>query len=369
MEWRDAEFEWQNEEILMSPLIDGYTYYFRINPSDLAGNTCPREPYEYKVFIGSNETEKLSLPVIPLKPIMIGKIRNIEITADENGDGIFEKTLEEYTGIDLRAMKANQYWVDYSAGEIVFGDGQDGYMPPKNSSLNLIFNAYDLVTTIDLKPPEPIVQIDYLIEDRNNVTITWEKPTDATGFIVETKKNFSMPWISLATIDSPTSSELSYKAINLSSGFHYYRIVSIDRMGYTNPNMIDEHIRVIIEAEVNTVIEAEPKETENLYLYGAIAVILGSVALYGASRLLKTNEESEIISEPVLIPVENLPDEENNIIESEEIETFSVVPGSQFSRQLMYICKQGCMKEFEVTSEEEDDDVPSLWNYRRFTLD
>mgnify|MGYP001403828667 CR=1 FL=1 len=48
-------------------------------------------------------------------------------------------------------------------------------------------------------------------------------------------------------------------------------------------------------------------------------------------------------------------DTENNIIESEEIETFSVVPGSQFSRQLMYICKQGCMKEFEVTSEEEDD--------------
>ena len=194
-----------------------------------------------------------------------------------------------------------------------------------------------------------------LLEDRNNVTITWEKSTDATSFIVETKKNFSMPWISLATIDSPTSSELSYKAINLSSGFHYYRIVSIDRMGYTNPNMIDEHIRVIIEAEVNTVIEAEPKETENLYLYGAIAVILGSVALYGASRLLKTNEESEMTDEPVLIPVENLPDEENNIIESEEIETFSVVPGSQFSRQLMYICKQGCMKEFEVTSEEEDD--------------
>ena len=74
LEWRDAEFEWQNEEILMSPLVDGYTYYFRINPSDLAGNTCPREPYEYNVFIGSNETQKLSLPVIPLKPIMIGKI-------------------------------------------------------------------------------------------------------------------------------------------------------------------------------------------------------------------------------------------------------------------------------------------------------
>ena len=119
-------------------------------------------------------------------------------------------------------------------------------------SLNLIFNAYDLVTTIDLKPPEPVLQIDYSIEDRNNVTITWEKPNDATSFIVETKKNFSMPWITLATVDSQNSNKLSYKAINLSNGFHYYRIVSVDRMGYTNSNMIDEHIRVIIEAEINS---------------------------------------------------------------------------------------------------------------------
>ena len=291
---------------------------------------------------------------MPLKPIMIGKIRNIEMTADENGDGIFEKTLQEYTGIDLRAMKANQYWVDYSTGEIIFGDGQDGYMPPENSSLNLIFNAYDLVTTIDLKPPEPIMQIDYAIEDRNNVTITWAKSTDATSFIVETKKNFSMPWITLTTVDSQNSNKLSYKAMNLSNGFHYYRIVSVDRMGYTNSNMIDEHIRVIIEAEINTVIEAEPKETENLYLYAAVAVILGSVAIYSASRLLKTNEDSEIISEPVLIPVENLTEEESNVIDDELTETFSIVPGSQFSRQLMYVCRQGCMKEFEVADDDED---------------
>ena len=118
--------------------------------------------------------------------------------------------------------------------------------------------------------------------------------------------------------------------------------------------MIDEHIRVIIEAEINTVIEAEPKETENLYLYAAVAVILGSVAIYSASRLLKTNEDSEIISEPVLIPVENLTEEESNVIEDEVTETFSIVPGSQFSRQLMYVCRQGCMKEFEVADDDED---------------
>ncbi len=354
LEWREVESEWQNEEILMSPLIDGYTYYFRINPSDLAGNKCPREPYEYQVFISSNQTEKLTLPVMPLKPIMIGKIRNIEMSADENGDGIFEKTLEEYTGIDLRAMKANQYWVNYLTGEIIFGDGQDGYMPPNNSSLNLAFNGYDLVTTVDLKLPEPIEQIEYVIEDRNNVTITWKKPLDATSFIVESKKNFSMPWISVTTIDIKDNNEPSYKATNLSDGFHYYRVISVDRMGYTNPNMINEHIRVIIEAEVNSVIEAEPKQTEDLYLYGLVGVVLGSIAIYGASRLLKSETDVEVASRPMLIPVDNTSEEQTTITESEVLETFSVVPGSQFSRQLMYVCEKGCMKEFEVEGEDEE---------------
>ena len=203
---------------------------------------------------------------------MIGKLRNMEITIDENGDGIFEKNLEEFTGIDLTAMKANQYWIDYTNGEVIFGDGEDGYKPPMNSSVSLIFKSFDLSTTIDITPPNPVEVIDFTIEDRNNVTIIWERPDDTVGFVVESKDNFSMPWEVLQNIEYTDANSLSYKVVNLSAGFHYYRIVSVDRMGYTNPNMKDEHIRVIIEAEVNNVIEAEPKQTEDLYILSLIHI-------------------------------------------------------------------------------------------------
>ena len=187
LEWIPIESQWIDEEVTIGPLIDGYTYYFRAKPTDLAGNDFSRDSYEYNLFIDTNNTGKIELPVMPLKPIMIGKLRNMEITVDEDGDGIFERNLEEYTGIDLSAMKANQYWVDYSEAEIVFGDGQDGYKPPENSSINLLFKAFDLSTTIDIMPPSPVEIIDFFIEDRNNVTITWDRPIDATNFIVESK--------------------------------------------------------------------------------------------------------------------------------------------------------------------------------------
>ena len=352
--WIPIEYEWNDNEILVSPLIDGYTYYFRANPIDLAGNEYTRNPYQYTLFIDSNYTEKIELPVLPLKPIMIGKIRNIEITADEDGDGIFEKTLEEYTGIDLSAMKANQYWVDYNEGEIILGDGQDGYQPPKNSTINLIYKAFDLETTIDETPPEAVQNIEYTIEERNNVTITWDRPTDATSFIIESKDNFSMPWVVLETVYSNNTNTLNYKVVNLTSGFHYYRIVSVDRMGYSNPNMKDEHIRVIIEAEVNEVFEAETKTNDNLYAYGAVAVVLGSIAIYGASSLIRGNKGDIVPEGTVLIPVDNAGEVKDGLGIAEEEKTFSVVTGSQFSRQLMFVCDKGCMKEFEVDEEDEE---------------
>ena len=353
LEWIPIESEWNDDEILIGPLIDGYTYYFRANPVDLAGNDYSREPYQYTVFIDTNTTEKIELPVTPLKPIMIGKLRNMEITVDENGDGIFEKNLEEYTGMDLTAMKANQYWIDYSEADVIFGDGEDGYKPPMNSSINLIFKSFDLTTTIDITPPNPVEEVDFTIEDRNNVTITWERPEGAVGFVIESKDNFSMPWEVLQNIDYTNPNSLSYKVTNLSAGFHYYRIVSVDRMGYTNPNMKDEHIRVIIEAEVNNVIEAEPKESNDIYVYGIVAVILGSIAIFGASRLIRGKNDAEVEG-PILIPVDDYDSDQPEIVSEEKTETFSVVAGSQFSRQLMFICEKGCMKEFEVLDEDKE---------------
>ena len=162
-----------------------------------------------------------------------------------------------------------------------------------------------------------------------------------------------MPWEVLQNIDYTNPNSLSYKVTNLSAGFHYYRIVSVDRMGYTNPNMKDEHIRVIIEAEVNNVIEAEPKESNDIYVYGIVAVILGSIAIFGASRLIRGKNDAEVEG-PILIPVDDYDSDQPEIVSEEKTETFSVVAGSQFSRQLMFICEKGCMKEFEVLDEDKE---------------
>ena len=62
----------------------------------------------------------------------------------------------------------------------------------------------------------------------------------------------------------------------------------------------------------------------------------------------------EEIEGPLLIPVDDYGNEEPEIVAEEKAETFSVVSGSQFSRQLMFICEKGCMKEFEVLDEEEE---------------
>ena len=45
LEWIPIESQWEDDRILISPLIDGYTYYFRANPVDLSGNENSRNPY------------------------------------------------------------------------------------------------------------------------------------------------------------------------------------------------------------------------------------------------------------------------------------------------------------------------------------
>ena len=352
--WVPFEIDWISDETLVGPMIDGYTYYFRVNPLDLAGNDYVRNPYEYNLFINNNSTASIQLPVSPLKPIMIGKLRNVEITVDENGDGIFEKSLEEYSGLDLSAMKANQYWVDYVKSQIIFGDGEDGYLPTKNSTLNIVFSAYDLKTTIDITPPYPVENFDHFIEERNNVTITWDTPTDATSFLIQGKDNFTMPWEELDIIQTSGSKSVSYKISNLSDGFHYYRIISVDRMGYTNENMKDDFIRIVIEAEITNTVESKPEESNAIYGYGFAAVMLSSIALYSASRLLSNRDENKSTNGPALVPVEYDATQINIIPNEEDEPIFSVVPGSQFSRKLMFVCNGGCSKEFEGSDNEEE---------------
>ena len=68
-------------------------------------------------------------------------------------------------------------------------------------------------------------------------------------------------------------------------------------------------------------------------------------------NLALPKESEELSSEgPVLIPIENYEDENQILDNIEENISFSVISGSEFSRQVSFICEVGCSKEFKSKS-------------------
>tara|TARA_B100001248_G_scaffold171862_1_gene130190 strand:+ start:214 stop:3831 length:3618 start_codon:yes stop_codon:yes gene_type:complete len=355
LEWKSFDEEWLNEEFIIRNLVDGYTYYFRINPEDYAGNNYPREEFEFIFNYEDNSTKEILLPTIPLKPVMTGKIKNVEITVDENSNGIFDKILQEYNGNDLSGMKANQYWIDYDEGKLVFGNGDVGYLPPINSSISIIYSGYDLVTTIDNNPPMPVQNVKYNINDENNLTIEWNEPEDAVSYIIESRDNFSRPWEILENIDY-TKNKMVYEISNLSGGFHYYRIISVDRMGYQNADMEGELLEIFIEYEnINSATSAGSSSTviNNYIIVTSLLVLTAIASAAYAFRNKKEEVAINVDNSSILVPVELLNEEQINTTE-EDKPTFSVVQGSQFSRTTVFVCVGGCQSEFENVNDGDD---------------
>lgn len=355
LDWKAFDENWINDDFTIRNLVDGYTYYFRINPIDYAGNDYPREDFEY-IINYSNSSNEILLPVIPLKPVMTGKIKNVEITVDENLNGIYDKILQEYNGKDLSGMKANQYWIDYNLGKIIFGNGDVGYLPPTNSSISIIYSGYDLITTIDNKPPMPIETISYVIDEANNVTIEWNEPEDALTYIIQSRDNFSRPWEILENINY-TQNKMKYQISNLSGGFHYYRIISVDRMGYLNSNMEGEMLEIFIEYKsVNSGGSGDSDSSAiNNYIIATGFLVLTAIA--SAAYVFKNKSEEipiNVDNSTILVPVESLNEEDINSNE-EESAPFSILQGSQFSRNVVFVCEGGCQSEFEIDDDEESE--------------
>ncbi len=355
LEWKTFDENWIDEDFTIRNLVDGYTYYFRINPTDYAGNDYPREEYEY-IFNYKNDSNEILLPVVPLKPVMTGKIKNIEITVDENLNGIYDKILQEYNGKDLSGMKANQYWIDYELGKIFFGNGDIGYLPPTNSSISVVYSGYDLVTTIDNNPPMPIETIEYKIDEENNLTIEWNEPEGAVTYIVESRNNFSRPWEIIENINY-TQNKMKYQITNLSGGFHYYRIVSVDRMGYQNSDMEGEMLEIFIEYEnVNSASNGDNSASSvNNYIIATGILVLTAIA--SAAYVFKNKNEEipiNVDNSTILVPVESLNEEDINS-DQEEGSAFSILQGSQFSRNVVFVCEGGCQSEFENVDEDENE--------------
>ena len=358
LDWKPFEEEWTNDNFVIRNLVDGYTYYFRIKPTDYAGNEYSREEFEFVFDYDDNESKEIQLPTIPLKPVMTGKIKNVEIIVDENLNGVYDKILQEYNGNDLSGMKANQYWINYNDGTLIFGDGDVGYLPPVNSSVSVTYSGYDLSTTIDNKPPMPVQNVGYTLNEENNVTIEWNEPDDAVSYLIESRNNFSRPWELLDNINY-TKNKMTYEITNLSGGFHYYRIISVDRMGYQNANMEGEILEIFIENEnINIASISSGNSVLNNY-YVIFTGLLVLTAITSAAYFFRNKKEEvaiEVDSSSILVPVELLPEEESSPLD-EERPVFSILQGSEFSRTTVFVCVQGCQSEFENINVDEGDEI------------
>jgi len=360
-EWTNIEGEWVDDELFLDSqnLLNGYTYYFRAIPKDLANNTCSRNPYE---FTATWTNKNISLPNYPLKPVLSSNIlSNMKITVDENLDGNYTTSLQEYVGNDLKFMKPNQYWIDYQNAEVVFGNKDYGYLPPANSSIKFNYEAYDVSTTIDTKIPDYVRKPTYIVEENNNVTISWKSVEDAEQYLIEYRKDLaSSQWTEIETLEYSkiaSDNEINYKIVNLSPGYHYYRITSIDRMGYTNSNMEGDLLEVFIENEITTVVTEENDDIvlNPFYIIPAAALLL--LTALGTFYYMNKNENEEGLITPVLVPLEEANQEGTNLHEDgkEDIQdTFRLLEGSEFSREIIFICEIGCQKEFKGDKNEDE---------------
>ncbi|MEC8874968.1 MAG: fibronectin type III domain-containing protein, partial [Candidatus Thermoplasmatota archaeon] len=191
------------------------------------------------------------------------------------------------------------------------------------------------------------------VKDRNNVTITWERPLDATSFIIESRENFSTPWVA---IDDVSGENMEYHITNLSSGYHYYRIVSVDRMGYTNSDMEGDFLQIFIEAEViASNVEDDGGEISNeLYL---VAGFLLTVAASSAFYLLRGRDLDEETQESIVVSALEAESQTGQISEEEFDEPesdFGILSGSEFSKQVVFVCEKGCQMEFNAEGDEEE---------------
>ena len=175
-------------------------------------------------------------------------------------------------------------------------------------------------------------------------------------YIVQNRDNFSRPWEIIENINY-TQNKMKYQITNLSGGFHYYRIISVDRMGYQNSDMEGEMLEIFIEYEsVNSGGSGDSGSSAiNNYIIATGFLVLTAIA--SAGYVFKNKNEEipiNIDNSTILVPVESLNEEDINSIE-EESAPFSILQGSQFSRNVVYVCEGGCQSEFENDDDEENE--------------
>ncbi|MEC7712564.1 MAG: hypothetical protein VYE32_00955, partial [Candidatus Thermoplasmatota archaeon] len=132
---------------------------------------------------------------------------------------------------------------------------------------------------------------------------------------------------------------------------------SVDRMGYQNSDMEGEMLEIFIEYEnVNSASNGDNSASSvNNYIIATGILVLTAIA--SAAYVFKNKNEEipiNVDNSTILVPVESLNEEDINS-DQEEGSAFSILQGSQFSRNVVFVCEGGCQSEFENVDEDENE--------------
>ena len=114
--------------------------------------------------------------------------------------------------------------------------------------------------------------------------------------------------------------------------------------------MEGERIEIVIEAEVVAIEATEDEDIAVEFYY--MAVVLLAIAASSAFYILRGKNPEEQSEGPILVPIDGINNEGAEPIEPEN--DFGIVSGSEFSRQVVFVCENGCQKEFTGDGEEEE---------------
>ena len=115
---------------------------------------------------------------------------------------------------------------------------------------------------------------------------------DAVSYIIESRDNFSRPWEILESFDY-TKAKMTYEISNLSGGFHYYRIISIDRMGYQNADMEGEFLEIFIDYENINSATSGSRSSNVINNYIIVTSLLVLTAITSAAYFFR-NKKDEV---------------------------------------------------------------------------
>ena len=121
--------------------------------------------------------------------------------------------------------------------------------------------------------------------------------------------------------------------------------------------MEGEMLEIFIEYENINTAESGSNQSSTINNYIIATGLLILVAVASAAYVFRTRKEEipiNVDNSSILVPVELIAEGEIASAD-EEIAAFSILQGSQFSRNVVFVCEGGCQSEFEVIDDDESE--------------